>query len=79
MPTKTDDNGAEVPKKLAEYTKEDKETISLNARAKNVLYCALGPTEFNRVADAKQLKKYGISWLLPMKEQNKFTKPESTY
>ena len=56
-PTTMNEDGTETPKKLAEYTKADKEMVSLNARAKNVLYCALGPTEFNRVAGCRTAKE----------------------
>ena len=38
-----------VLKEKHEYEEEDKRKLSLNARAKNVLYCALDKNEFNRI------------------------------
>ena len=36
-------------KEKYEYEEEDARKLSLNARAKNVLYCALDKNEFNRI------------------------------
>ena len=38
-----------IVKDKFEYTEEDKRMLSLNARAKNILYCALDKNKFNRI------------------------------
>jgi hypothetical protein len=39
-----------IPKLREEYDENDKRKLSLNARAKNILYCALDRNEFNRIS-----------------------------
>ena len=38
-----------IKKEKYEYDEEDKSKLFLNARAKNILYCALDKNEFNRI------------------------------
>ncbi|XP_022866058.1 uncharacterized protein LOC111385861 [Olea europaea var. sylvestris] len=39
-----------LPKSREEYDDEDKRKLSLNAKAKNLLYCALDRNEFNQIS-----------------------------
>jgi hypothetical protein len=39
-----------IPKPREEYDDEDRRKLSLNAKAKNLLYCALDRNEFNRIS-----------------------------
>ena len=49
--TKVDDKPDQtISKPREEYDEEDKRKLSLNARAKNLLYCALDKNEFNRIS-----------------------------
>ena len=43
-------NGVKTPKTIEEMDDEDKKRMSLNAKAKNVLTCALGKNEYSRVS-----------------------------
>ncbi|GAV71494.1 UBN2 domain-containing protein, partial [Cephalotus follicularis] len=53
-------NGPEIPTKIVdgqrvlklnnEYNDHDFKLLQLNAKAKNVIFCALSPSEFNRVS-----------------------------
>lgn len=52
VPTKTVD-GKTVPKEPKEWSDDNKNNLSLNARAINILYCALDKDEFNRISSCK--------------------------
>ena len=47
-PIKTID-GIFIPKPENEWNDQDKKLAQLNAKAMNILYCALDPIEFNRI------------------------------
>lgn len=49
-----------MTKEENELNEEDKKKLSINARAKNCLFCALSLDEFNQVSTIILLKKYGI-------------------
>ena len=48
----TEDKGVEktIPKEPNEFNETDKKHMQLNAKAISVLYCALDPSEFNRIS-----------------------------
>ena len=48
-PIKTID-GISIPKPENEWNDQDKKSAQLNAKAMNVLYCALNANEFNRIS-----------------------------
>ena len=43
-------NGVKTPKTIEKMDDEDKEKMTLNSKAKNVLTCALGKNEYSRVS-----------------------------
>ena len=43
-------NGVKIPKTIEKIDGEDKKRITLNAKAKNVLTCALSKNEYSRVS-----------------------------
>ena len=43
-------NGIQTPKPIQEYNEDDKKLASMNAKAMNILYCALERNEFNRIS-----------------------------
>ena len=43
-------NGVKTPKTIEEIDDEDKNKMTLNAKARNVLTCALGKNEYSRVS-----------------------------
>ena len=43
-------NGVKTPKTIEEINDEDKKKMTLNAKAKNVLTCAIGKNEYSRVS-----------------------------
>ncbi|VFQ78629.1 unnamed protein product [Cuscuta campestris] len=47
----------QVPTPMDKLTTEDKKKLSLNAKALNVLFCALGQDEFARVSSCKSAKE----------------------
>ena len=51
----TDDKGVvtTIPKEPNEFHETDKKNMQLNAKAISVLYCALDPSEFNRISACK--------------------------
>ena len=49
IPTKKVENEV-VPKSENDFNEDDKKKMSFNAKAINCLYCALCPSEFNRVS-----------------------------
>jgi len=61
IPVKTiiDDKNVEmtIPKEPSEFEGVDKKKMQLNAKAINVLYCALDPNEFNRISACKSAKE----------------------
>ncbi|GAV87378.1 zf-CCHC domain-containing protein/DUF4219 domain-containing protein, partial [Cephalotus follicularis] len=53
MPTRTID-GVVSPKPRNEYNDNDFRMLQLNSKAKHVLFCAVGPNEFNRISSCKK-------------------------
>ncbi|GAV75334.1 zf-CCHC domain-containing protein/DUF4219 domain-containing protein/UBN2 domain-containing protein, partial [Cephalotus follicularis] len=56
MPTRTID-GVVSPKPENEYTDNDFRMLQLNSKAKHVLFCAVGPNEFNRISSCDSAKE----------------------
>ncbi|GAV78125.1 UBN2 domain-containing protein, partial [Cephalotus follicularis] len=52
MPTRTIE-GVVSPKPENEYNDNDFRILQLNSKAKHVLFCAVGPNEFNRISSSK--------------------------
>ena len=50
-------NGIATPKPEDDWDEQDIKKIELNAKAMNLLYCALDPNEFNRVSTCSSTKK----------------------
>ena len=50
-------DGKQVPKTREEMTPQDKKNIAINARAMNVLYCALNEYNFNKVQACTSAKE----------------------
>ena len=50
-------NGIPIPKLEDDWNENDMRKIELNAKAMNLLYCALDPNEFNRVLTRSSAKK----------------------
>ena len=48
---------AQVPKKEDEYDEGDYRLVQMNAKAKHTLYCALHPSEFNRISSCDTAKQ----------------------
>ncbi|XP_016164935.1 uncharacterized protein LOC107607500 [Arachis ipaensis] len=57
VPTKTGADGAVTLKTEAEWNEKDKKKIELNAKAVNLLNCAISFEEFRRVSTCKIAKK----------------------
>ncbi|GAV84092.1 UBN2 domain-containing protein, partial [Cephalotus follicularis] len=56
LPTKTIE-GVVSPKPKNEYNDNDFRMIQLNSKAKHVLFCAVGPNEFNRISSCDSAKE----------------------
>ncbi|GAV84769.1 UBN2 domain-containing protein, partial [Cephalotus follicularis] len=56
MPTRTID-GIVSPKPKNEYNDNDFRMLQLNSKAKHVLFCAVGPNEFNRISSCDSAKE----------------------
>ncbi|GAV65924.1 UBN2 domain-containing protein, partial [Cephalotus follicularis] len=56
MPTRTID-GVVSPKPENEYNDNDFMMLQLNSKAKHVLFCAVGPNEFNRISSCDSAKQ----------------------
>ncbi|GAV82399.1 UBN2 domain-containing protein, partial [Cephalotus follicularis] len=56
MPTRTID-GIVSPKPENEYNDNDFRLLQLNSKAKHVLFCAVGPNEFNRISSCDSAKE----------------------
>ncbi|GAV84157.1 UBN2 domain-containing protein, partial [Cephalotus follicularis] len=56
MPTRTID-GVVSPKPENEYNDNDFRMLQLNSKAKHVLFCAVGPNEFNRISSSDSVKE----------------------
>ncbi|GAV91884.1 UBN2 domain-containing protein, partial [Cephalotus follicularis] len=56
MPTRTID-GVVSPKPENEYNDNDFRMLQLNSKAKHVLFCAVGPNEFNRISSCDSAKE----------------------
>ena len=52
VPTKSDKDKL-IPKDPSEFDEDDERKLSINARAMNILYCALDRNEFNRITSCK--------------------------
>ena len=50
-------NGVATPKLEEDWDEQDVKKIELNAKAMNLLYCAVDPNEFNRVSTCTSAKK----------------------
>ena len=50
-------NSVATPKLEDDWDEQDIKKIELNAKAMNLLYCALDPTEFNRVSTYSSVKE----------------------
>ncbi|GAV89255.1 UBN2 domain-containing protein, partial [Cephalotus follicularis] len=56
MPTRTI-KGVVSPKPENEYNDNDFRMLQLNSKAKHVLFCAVGPNEFNRISSCDTAKQ----------------------
>ncbi|GAV83157.1 UBN2 domain-containing protein, partial [Cephalotus follicularis] len=56
MPTRTIE-GVVSPKPENEYNDNDFRMLQLNSKAKHVLFCAIGPNEFNRISSCDSAKE----------------------
>ncbi|GAV79149.1 UBN2 domain-containing protein, partial [Cephalotus follicularis] len=56
MPTRTID-GVVSPKPENEYNDNHFRMLQLNSKAKHVLFCAVGPNEFNRISSCDSAKQ----------------------
>ncbi|GAV74246.1 LOW QUALITY PROTEIN: UBN2 domain-containing protein, partial [Cephalotus follicularis] len=56
MPTRTIE-GVVSPKPENEYNDNDFRMLQLNSKAKHVLFCAVGPNEFNRISSYDSAKE----------------------
>ncbi|GAV83917.1 zf-CCHC domain-containing protein/DUF4219 domain-containing protein/UBN2 domain-containing protein, partial [Cephalotus follicularis] len=56
MPTRTIE-GVVSPKPKNEYNDNDFRMLQLNSKAKHVLFCAVGPNEFNRISSCYSAKQ----------------------
>ncbi|GAV82409.1 zf-CCHC domain-containing protein/DUF4219 domain-containing protein, partial [Cephalotus follicularis] len=56
MPTRTIE-GVVSPKPENEYNDNDFRMLKLNSKAKHVLFCAVGPNEFNRISSCDSAKE----------------------
>ncbi|GAV81203.1 UBN2 domain-containing protein, partial [Cephalotus follicularis] len=56
MPTRTID-GVVSPKPENEYNDNDFRMLQLNSKGKHVLFCAVGPNEFNRISSCDSAKE----------------------
>ncbi|GAV73333.1 UBN2 domain-containing protein, partial [Cephalotus follicularis] len=56
MPTRTIE-GVVSPKPENEYNDNDFRMLQLNSKAKHVLFCAVGPNEFNRISSCDLAKE----------------------
>ncbi|GAV68156.1 UBN2 domain-containing protein, partial [Cephalotus follicularis] len=56
MPTKTIE-GVVSPKPENEYNDNDFRMLQLNSKAKHVLFCAVGPNEFNQISSCDSAKQ----------------------
>ncbi|GAV78113.1 hypothetical protein CFOL_v3_21581 [Cephalotus follicularis] len=50
-------DGQRVPKLNNEYNDHDFKLLQLNAKAKHAIFCALSPSEFNRVSSLDSAKQ----------------------
>ncbi|GAV76840.1 zf-CCHC domain-containing protein/DUF4219 domain-containing protein/UBN2 domain-containing protein, partial [Cephalotus follicularis] len=56
MPTRTIE-GVVAPKPENEYNNNDFRMLQLNSKAKHVLFCAVGPNEFNQISSCDSAKE----------------------
>ncbi|GAV83730.1 LOW QUALITY PROTEIN: UBN2 domain-containing protein, partial [Cephalotus follicularis] len=59
MPTRTIE-GVVSPKPENEYNDNDFRMLQLNSKAKHVLFCAVGPNEFNRISSCDSAKEMDL-------------------
>ncbi|GAV78624.1 LOW QUALITY PROTEIN: hypothetical protein CFOL_v3_22089, partial [Cephalotus follicularis] len=76
MPTRTIE-GVVSPKPKNEYNDNDFRMLQLNSKAKHVLFCAVGPNEFNRISSYDQKGKKSLKKFPHNVESSK--KEEPTY
>jgi hypothetical protein len=57
LPTIINDEGETKVKPRSTWTREEKQRYTLNSKAMNALYCALGPEEYNRISILKTAKE----------------------
>ena len=57
IPTKTSADGVVTPKEEAEWNEDDKKKIELNAKAINLLHCAISFEEYRKVSRCKTAKE----------------------
>ena len=50
-------NGISIPKLEEDWDENDIKQSEINAKAMNLLYCALDPSEFNRISTCMSAKK----------------------
>ncbi|BAT80174.1 hypothetical protein VIGAN_02315700 [Vigna angularis var. angularis] len=70
IPTKLVDN-EEVQKSEDEYDEEDMKNLELEAKAKNILYCALSPEFFEIFSDTFKVNQANMGW--SSKANDRFT------
>ena len=51
------DNNVSIPKPECEWDEYDERMAQLNAKAMNLLYCALNASEFNRISTCTSVKE----------------------
>ncbi|MED6182198.1 hypothetical protein PIB30_119225 [Stylosanthes scabra] len=71
IPTKTTAEGNVVPKEEHEWDDEDKKKVEFNAKAMNMMYCAISFEEFQKMSRCKSAKDIWDKLKLFTREQNK--------
>ena len=62
-------NGIQTHKLIQEYNEDDKKLTSMNAKAMNILYCALERNKFNHISTC--INPHDISHLLEITHEHK--------
>ncbi|GAV90348.1 DUF4219 domain-containing protein, partial [Cephalotus follicularis] len=76
MPTRTIE-GVVSPKLENEYNDNDFRMLQLNCKAKHVLFCAVGPNEFNRISSCDSAKEMWDLLEVTYEESSKREEPTS--
>ncbi|XP_016195270.1 uncharacterized protein LOC107636263 [Arachis ipaensis] len=58
VPTKTSIEGVVTPKEESKWNDEDKKKVELNAKAINMLHCAISFEEYRKVSRCKTAKEF---------------------